>query len=881
MKIQGSQKNSIKMPANDGFKLKGNILLAEDNPINQKLSIGMLQAIGCQVHAVNNGLEALKAFAKDDYDLILMDCHMPEMDGFQATIQIRQRECTQPKQARVPIIALTDGVQNEIVEQCLNAGMDSYLNQPFSKQQLQTVLKKWMPIKHTEPDNCNSRNSENNIVNSKPAEPGNLRTLTPSTNGRFPTIRVLLIDNNPNFRLITSEALRAAAFYVDEAANGAEALEKIKYQLPDIVLLDSMMKGINGFQTCRLLKTNPAMADVPIIMSTERGDSDSINKAFAAGATDFIVKPVYYPILIHRLYFILRASQNTAELRNCRFQLTALTALKAAQRIARLGYWTWYINNNQFQISANLANLCGINLDQFDGTLDGFLQLIHPQDRGFVKNIIISAVHCNTLEYTEYRLQVAKSEAIYVHQEIETITGINELIISGTVQDISRQKETEKQLRHLAYYDNLTGLASRTYYHERIESLIKTAGRRNEQFAFLFLDLDDFKKINDQFGHHIGDQYLNAIAHRLKFVAREIDFIARLGGDEFCIIIDNITDDDDVTEVANRCLHKINQPLLLSEQHQIIPRASIGIAVFPRDGQNERELIKAADTAMYSAKQAGKQCYVFHSHDMAHQAKQRREKEQLLREAFKQEQFILYYQPQLSMDTKQIVGMEALVRWQHPVLGIITPESFITLVEQLGLLIELGNWALKTVCEQMSLWHNAGLPFIQVAVNLSPAHFQVPGLIDTVQDLLNKNGVPARYLELEVTESAMQTKGHIEVFKQLRDIGVKIAIDDFGTGFSCLASLKQLPLDCLKIDKIFIDDMLFNSHTSLLLGTIIGLAKALDYTLVAEGVETKDQALVLQGLGCNIVQGFFFSPAIPADDIPALINSHVSRDVSA
>jgi len=269
---------------------------------------------------------------------------------------------------------------------------------------------------------------------------------------------------------------------------------------------------------------------------------------------------------------------------------------------------------------------------------------------------------------------------------------------------------------------------------------------------------------------------------------------------------------------------------------------------------------------MYSAKQAGKQCYVFHSHDMAHQAKQ--------------EQFILYYQPQLSMDTKQIVGMEALVRWQHPVLGIITPESFITLVEQLGLLIELGNWALKTVCEQMSLWHNAGLPFIQVAVNLSPAHFQVPGLIDTVQDLLNKNGVPARYLELEVTESAMQTKGHIEVFKQLRDIGVKIAIDDFGTGFSCLASLKQLPLDCLKIDKIFIDDMLFNSHTSLLLGTIIGLAKALDYTLVAEGVETKDQALVLQGLGCNIVQGFFFSPAIPADDIPALISSHVSKDVS-
>lgn len=707
----------------------------------------------------------------------------------------------------------------------------------------------------------------------------NLQPLTPSTDDRLPTIRILLIDDDPSFRLITSEALRASAFYVDEAVGGAEALEKIKHQLPDIVLLDSMMKGINGFQTCRLLKTDPAMVDVPIIMSTERGDSDSIIKAFDAGATDFIVKPVYYPILIHRLYFILRASQNTAELRNSQLQLTTLTALTAAQRIARLGYWTWYIKNNQFQISAHLANLCGISLEQFDGTLDGFIQLIHPQDRDFVKDIIISAVHCKTLESTEYRFQVAKSKVIFVNQEIEAITDKNELIITGTVQDITRQKETEKQIRHLAYYDNLTGLASRTYYHERIESLIKTAGRRNEQFAFLFLDLDNFKEINDHFGHHVGDQFLNAIAHRLKFIAREIDFIARLGGDEFCIIIENITDDDGVTEVANRCLQKINQPILL-DQHQIIPRASIGIAIFPRDGRNERELIKAANTAMYSAKQAGKQCYVFYSHDMAHKAKQRREKEQLLREAFKQEQFILYYQPQLSMNTGQIVGMEALVRWQHPEQGIITPESFITLVEQLGLLVELGNWAIKTVCEQMSLWRDAGLPFIQVAVNLSPAHFQDLDLINTVQDLLNKTGVPAHYLELEVTESTMQAKGHIEVFKQLREIGVKIAIDDFGTGFSCLASLKQLPLDCLKIDKIFVDDMLYNSHTSLLLGTIIGLANALDYTLVAEGVETNDQALVLQSLGCNIVQGFFFSPAVPAEEIPALINSHVSNAAS-
>ncbi|MDD1628226.1 MAG: EAL domain-containing protein [Methylococcaceae bacterium] len=879
MEIQGTRKNSLKAPSSSDFKFKGNVLLAEDDLIQQEVCMGMLQAIGYQAHAVNNGLKALQALIENHYDLILMDCHMPEMDGFQATIQIRQREQSQPNKPRLPIIALSTDIQKGMVEQCLQAGMDSYIGKPFSKQQLEDVIERWLPIKHTEPNDCNTHHSENTVVNSNPVELENLQPLTPAANDRFPTIKILLIDDDPNFRLITSETLRAAAFFVDEASNGAEALEKIKHQLPDIVLLDSMMEGINGFQTCRLLRTDPAMADVPVIMSTTLSDSDSINKAFDAGATDFIVKPINYETFIHHLYFILRACQNTAELRNSRLQLTALTALKAAQRIARFGYWTWHIKNNQFQISAHLANLCGINLEQFDGTLDGFIQLIHPQDRDFVKDMITAAAHSKTHESAEYRLQVAKSEAIFVHQEIETVTDKNELIITGTVQDITRQKEAEKQIRHLAYYDNLTGLASRTYYQERIESLIKTAGRRNEQFAFLFLDLDDFKEINDHFGHHIGDQFLNAIAHRLKFIAREIDFIARLGGDEFCLIIDNIIDDNDVIEVATRCLQKINQPLLL-DQHQLIPSVSIGIAVFPRDGLNESELIKAADTAMFSAKQAGKQCYVFHSQNMADQAIQRREKERLLREAFKLEQFILYYQPQLSMNSGQIVGMEALIRWQHPEQGIILPENFITLVEQLGLIVELGNWAIKTVCEQISKWHRSGLPFIQVAVNLSPAHFQDLGLIDTVQDLLNKAGIPAHYLELEVTESAMQTKGHIEVFKQLRKIGVKIAIDDFGTGFSCLASLKQLPLDCLKIDKIFVDDMLYNSHTSLLLGTIIGLANALDYTLVAEGVETKDQALVLQSLGCNIVQGFFFSPAVPADDIPALINSHVSRDAS-
>jgi diguanylate cyclase (GGDEF)-like protein len=385
------------------------------------------------------------------------------------------------------------------------------------------------------------------------------------------------------------------------------------------------------------------------------------------------------------------------------------------------------------------------------------------------------------------------------------------------------------------------------------------------------MDLDGFKDINDSFGHNIGDQFLKAIAQRIKQVIRDIDFASRMGGDEFCIILTNITDEESVVEVATRCLQKINQPLSLNN-HQLIPRVSIGVALFPRDGNSETELMKAADMAMYSAKEAGKQRYVFYSPDIASQAIHRLKNEQMLRAAFEHEQFSLQYQPQISMTTGRIVGLEALVRWRHPEKGIVAPNEFIGLAEQLGLIVDLGDWVLKTVFDQIVEWRNNGVPLVRMAVNISPYHFKNATLLNTVQELLKNTQVPAEFLELEVTESAMQTEGHIDVFKQLRALGVKIAIDDFGTGFSCLASLNQLPLDCLKIDKIFVDDVLYNPHTSLLLGTIIGLANALGYTLIAEGVETKEQALVMHGLGCHIIQGFYFSRPVSSEKIPALLN---------
>jgi diguanylate cyclase (GGDEF)-like protein len=684
--------------------------------------------------------------------------------------------------------------------------------------------------------------------------------------------RILLIDNNDSFRLITKTALSTSSFIIDEAKNYLQALEKIKQHRPALVILEVQRGNPDVFDTCRLLRSNPIMTDVPIIVTVELNDINSLQRAFDSGATDFLVKPLKYSTVLYNLKFILRSAQDSTELRNNNLQLSTVQAM------ARLGYWTWDVKKNIFKISEQLAGLCNINLIKFDQTLEGFLRLIEPDDLKIVKNRLQEASFSDSVQSIEHRLQVTNAKSIFVHQEVVRKNTNGKLIITGTVQDISQRKASEQQIHHLAYFDTLTGLASRTYYHERIQSFIQTADRREEKFAFLFLDLDGFKDINDSLGHNQGDELLKIIAARIQNEIRDVDFAARLGGDEFCILLSGIIDDESVAEVACRCLDQINKPLTLSQQ-QIRPRVSIGIAIYPRDGGNEHEIMKSADTAMYAAKKAGKQCFTFYTQDMALQAVSRLEKEQMLLEAFEDEQFMLHFQPQISMQTGRMVGVEALVRWKHPTEGMIPPDEFIPEIEQLGLVAQLGEWVLKTACEQMASWHQSGFPFIHVAVNISALHFQDASLLSTVKDILATTGVPAEYLELEVTESAMHVEECLSIITQLREVGIKIAIDDFGTGYSCLASLKQLPFDSLKIDKVFIDDMLTNHHTALLLGTIIGLANALDYKIVAEGVENNEQALVMHGLGCHIIQGYLFGRPVSSDEIPKLINFDFSHQI--
>jgi diguanylate cyclase (GGDEF)-like protein len=972
--IMGDQATNTTSHSEGPAKIGGEILLAEDNPVNQEVAINMLMALGCKVDVAENGVAAMDAAAAKSYDLILMDCHMPEMDGFTATRAIRSIEQEQGLE-RTPVVALTADVQKGIQEQCFAAGMDDYLSKPFSQGLLEKSLRKWLlaeddaatkqlPAK-ADPTSIKGSGLLDSVqimqlrelgesvgrdvlgkaigyfLEQTPKDVGGLRTAleagdsetlmrsahslksgsanlgasrfsalckelehsardkqlqasaalvdeiekllplvldalakliqsTPAepvdqpaaeANAQAPCI--LIVDDEPGFRLTTGEALKGAGFTVYEASNGEEAFAFVEKQLPDLILLDAVMPGMDGFEVCRNLRLRREFRTIPILMATGLDDMDSVNRAFESGAAGFATKPVNYTLLIHRIRFQLRAAADAKAL------LESQERLASAQRIAGLGYWRWNAENDELIISEQLAAMLDSSRTDCCGRLESFIEHIHPEDREFIRNNIASVIEGAPLQPSDYRLLKSNNQVITVHQELDLAPDSDHILL-GTIQDVTRQRAAEQRIRQLAYSDELTGLASRAYFYKHLEDMIKAAQRREEHFALLYLDLDGFKDVNDSLGHDMGDQLLKTVAERLQRVLRESDFVARLSGDEFCLLIDNVNDQYDAADVAARCLRETNQPVDLGAQ-RIHPRCSIGIAHYPEDGTDLHSLLKAADSAMYAAKEEGKHRYSFYQPELTAQAERRLEMEQDLRLAIDNGELELYYQPQINLSSGRLSGMEALVRWNHPSKGLIPPAEFIGIAERIGMIKALGNWVLDTACHQAAAWRKMGLPPFQMAVNISPTHFQDPAILKAVDRALKESGWQAGDLELEITESVVQTTGeNLSMFERLREMGVKIAIDDFGTGYSSLASLKYLPIDCLKIDRMFIIDMLEDSGSSILLGTIVGVAHALGYQVVAEGVETPEQVKVLKGIGCEIIQGYFFSKPVTANEIPAL-----------
>ncbi|MDD2384537.1 MAG: EAL domain-containing protein [Sulfurospirillaceae bacterium] len=560
--------------------------------------------------------------------------------------------------------------------------------------------------------------------------------------------------------------------------------------------------------------------------------------------------------------------------------------LVATQTLLHIGTWELDLHTMMIKASDEFYTIMGLKIAT-EITLETYLQSLHPEDRHIIfasiaylpKGVKTKGINLRAIihreNYCEMRYIFQKGETIYDEHG-------KAIKLTGATVDVTDQKETEillksqkKRLEYQAFHDPLTGLPNRFLLLDRLNKMIDVAERKHHKIAILFIDLDDFKFINDSLGHHIGDKYLIAIATKIKDKLRSSDTIARIGGDEFVILLDDIHSENDIIKIIYQDIAIENEIFTLANE-TIVPQMSIGIALFPNDGRDAHTLLKNADAAMYKAKRKQKNSYSFYDTSLTQLAYNRMNFTKELREAIEKNEFLLYYQPQINAKTETLIGLEALIRWQHPTKGLLTPAQFLPLVEELGLLIELNEWVIKNAFKQSAQWHKSGRNYGQLSINMSIKYLESPLCYDFIKNILAQTQCHVKSIIFEITEGHFMQKPQevIERLNQLCDSGFKIVVDDFGTGYSSLSYLSKLPISGLKIDKSFIDNIPYKNDDIAITKTIIELAKNLQLEVIAEGVEKEEQKNFLLSHGCDNIQGYLYSKPLSVHDVEAFMDHY-------
>ncbi len=691
--------------------------------------------------------------------------------------------------------------------------------------------------------------------------------------------RVLLVDDDGVTRLMVRRALERRAMQVTEAASGEQGIAMALAQPPDIIVLDAMMPGKDGFATCAELCAHPSCRHVPILMLAALADDKSIAMAYEAGATDFYIKSTQTTLLVERVRHLLRAGKLNKEL------ATSQVHLAKAQRLARLGSFQWRPQHRRITGSAECFRILAIVAQPFDIEEERLFGQFAASDPESIRGRIYADLRDQGIFCGEFDLVVANDmrRHIQIEAEAEVYADGEVSIVHGTVQDITERRQAEEQVRRLANYDTLTGLPNRNLFAQRFERALAAARRGHSQLAVMFVDLDRFKVVNDTLGHRAGDSLLCEVAARLNRCVRGGDSVtrfgedethssvARLGGDEFIVLLTALEHVDDASKVADRMLEALRQPLVVDDQ-EIWISASVGIASYPKDGETAETLLMRADSAMYSAKANGRDGHKLYTPSLDSRGLDLFRLEADLRKALDRNEFRLHYQPIINVTSGKIVGAEVLMRWQHGD-KLIPPGDFIPLAEETGLIIPMGEWAIEQACKTVKAWHELGLDPIYVAVNLPGSHFQRRNLVRVVADILDKTGFKSNCLHIEITETVLMKAIDqiLPIFDALRELGVHFAIDDFGTGYSSLAYLKRLPIHTLKIDRSFIKDIAVDSDDEVIVSAIIGLARSLNLSVVAEGVETAAQMAFLNMFSSTLMQGFLFSRPVVEQQFEELL----------
>jgi diguanylate cyclase (GGDEF)-like protein/PAS domain S-box-containing protein len=711
--------------------------------------------------------------------------------------------------------------------------------------------------------------------------------------------RILVVDDTPsNLRLLIN-MLKQHAYVVHPATSGQAALRFLETTLPDLILLDVMMPGMDGYQVCERLKADPRTREIPVVFISAADQPLNKVKAFGAGGVDYIVKPfeaeevlarIETHMALHKLQQDLeqRVAERTAALVQANAQLNAeITQRQRAEerlrereaRIRRLvesdiiGVYFWAGDGRIAEANDAFLQLLGYTRDQL---LAGDLRWVAltPPEYLEADERAMADLRSNG-SFTPYEKELLRKDAVRVpvlvggaRFEDSADEGV------GFVLDLTERKRAEEFIKHMAHHDTLTALPNRALLQDRMHRAIAQAHRNGNLVATVFIDLDHFKNINDSLGHGIGDRLLVAAANRLQRCLREGDTVARLGGDEFVILLPSLEHGDDAALVAQKALYALNQPFEV-DSHELQIGGSIGISLYPTDGNDVESLMRAADTAMYHAKERGRGNLQFYTEALNEAAQQRLNTANRLRRALNESEFVMNYQPEVDINSGRIFAAEALLRWRKPGGDLISFGQFIDSAEETGLIQPIGEWALRQACDQLRIWHDAGHTELHIAVNLSPRQFLQPHFEEVVSDCLKHANLAPSALELEITESVLMQPSdeNAVTLAALVTMGVQLSVDDFGTGYSNLAYLQRFPVHSLKIDRSFVSGLEHEPDQTAIVTAILALARSLHLNVVAEGVETSGQARFLKAHGCQSGQGFFYCPPVSPERFSQLLAS--------
>lgn len=730
---------------------------------------------------------------------------------------------------------------------------------------------------------------------------------------------ILIVDDLPDNLRVLSAALSGQGFQIRCAKSGAIALMAVETTSPDLILLDIKMPDMDGYEVCQRLKGSEITRDIPVIFLSALDDVFDKVKAFNIGGADYITKPFQVEEVLIRVKYQLalkaaeveiwqinqelelRVEKRTAQLAKTNAELALeIIERKHTSECLRVSeerlesilgsiedvIWSMHPTASQFiYFNAAVEKIYGYPISKFFEDPEFWLKVIHEDDRERIEVANRGIMMTGTVR-EEYRILRPDREVRWVSDRRYLVYDRDGKVIriDGIVRDITNHRRAQDQLVHDALHDALTGLPNRNLFMDRVEQAIKYGNRHSKyMFAVMFIDLDRFKMVNDMYGHLIGDQFLQAISKLLESCLRSVgDTVARLGGDEFTILIDDIQEVHEALMIADRILTKFTHPINLTTQ-TIFASASIGLVVSNRDYVNGNDLLRDADIAMYRAKSLGKGRYILFDKEMYEQNLKVSQLDSDLHYALERQEFELYYQPIVSLQSNKLAGFEALIRWHHPERGLVSPNEFIPIAEETGLIIAIGDWVLHQACQQMRTWRSKfpEAKSLKMSINLTCQQIREKNLLEKLDRVLAVSGLDGSTIRLEITESSMMDQGEETIAKleQLRARNIQLSIDDFGQGYSSLSYLHRFPVNTLKIDRTFVELMNEGGQNLEIIRTIIILAHALEMNVVAEGVETNEQAVILKQLGCEYGQGYFFSRPIIAAAAEKLIESTKSLGI--